>query len=146
KIVANREVKYRFIDIRNPHLYVKGHLQGAMNIPLHDALNPKYKDVFNSENVTNIIYGKDNEDVVDLYLMFSEIGYNGNKFFKGGYVFIASGGKVKFNPDDEKPAYNFAEKLKEVAGAAGTTIQAPKPTAPKPVIRHKKKEVEGGCS
>ncbi|NPA35748.1 MAG: hypothetical protein GXO47_02755, partial [Chlorobi bacterium] len=104
--------KYRFIDIRTPDLYINGHIKNAVNVPLHDAFNSRYEYLFNSDNVTNIIYGKGNEDVVDLYLMFSELGYDGNKFFKGGYDFITKGGNVKFNPDDEKPAYNFAEKLK----------------------------------
>ena len=147
KIAEAPDPKYHLIDIRTPDLYIKGHLKNAINVPLHDALNPKYKNVFSQGNVTNIIYGTGNEDVVDLYLMFNELGVKGNKFFKGGYIFVASGGKSEANINDEKPAYNFAEKLKELAGAAGTTVQTPvKKKAKKPVIRRKKREVEGGCS
>jgi rhodanese-related sulfurtransferase len=148
KIAAAPEAKYRMIDIRTPDLFIKGHVANAVNIPLHDVLNPKYKDIFNDKNVTNIIYGSGNEDVIDICLMFCELGITGNKYFKGGYDFIATGGKSTSNINDEKPAYNFAEKLKELAGKAGSTVQSPVKNTPKkkPVIRRKKREAEGGCS
>jgi len=142
----------QFIDIRTPHEYAMGHLPNAINIPMSNFFDDAYFSKLKKDNVL-ILYGKDASSPRMMALMAGH--------FKKGYFNVALGGydylkdKILDNYaiysglyDDEVPLVDYQQVINEIKSRSGasTSTAKPKPKAnTKPLVKHKKKEVTGGC-
>ena len=150
KYLHSNSPEYRFIDLRNPQDFINGHVDGAINIPQHNILSEEYKDIWNDESKTNIIYANSHDQACGPWMLLKQLGHNNNRILMGGYNFFKDNVKEDFsvrskNYLDEKPKYDFAKIVKETAGSMSAM---PKSTAkkPGPVVRRKrKKSASGGC-
>ncbi len=142
----------QFIDIRTPHKYAVGHLPGAVNVPLKNFFDKKYFDKI-SKNDALIIYGDDASTPRLMALMAGH--FKKGKFYValGGYQYIQN--KILNNYsiysglyNDEEPLVDFAQAVNDIRSrfGGGSVSKSVKKSAPaKPIVKHKKKEVTGGC-
>lgn len=144
--------KYRFIDLRTPHEFIKGHIEGAVNIPVHQLLSDENQAVLNSKEVINILYHSDHVGACSPWMLLKQIGYENNKILLGGYKYYKANIIENENNEadtylDEKPKYDFAGEIQEMKGGADSisTEMNNTPPPPPPVKRKKTKTASGGC-
>lgn len=149
-IIQNKHPQYRFVDLRNPDMFEKGHLEGAINIPFKDLLNKNYKNILNQSEFINVLYCSNELRSKEAWLLLIQIGYKNNKVMLGGYDFVTDyildGYETKMGsyPND-KPLYDYAKVVKETKKSP--VESAPTTIAPKPIIvkERKQSKVAGGC-
>ncbi len=148
-IIKTENPDYRFIDLRTPHDYLKGHITKAINIPIHRILDEEYKEILNPvDGTTNILYYHEHSGACTPWMLLYQMGYRNNKIMIGGYQTVKKNIIDRNNvqgvkPNDEVAKYDFAEI---VSKTKGTTIPKTTPSqAPPKIKKKKKKSVEGGC-
>jgi rhodanese-related sulfurtransferase len=142
---------YQFIDLRSSQDYLRGHLNGAIHIPLHKLLDPKYKKILNQHKKINILYYSDQCGACGPWMILTQLGYKNNKVLAGGYDYIKSHIIDSFSPMSgdysmEKPKYDYAKIVNSTAGVSvgqSSSSQAASGGATPPV--KKKKGGGGGC-
>ena len=151
-ILYGNDSLYRFIDLRNAHDYIKGHLKNAINIPIHKILNKEYEDIFNQDKYINVLYYSDHCGACGPWMILKQLGYKNNKVLAGGYDYVNEYIINKYSPmtgnyRNEKARYDYAKIVSETAGAGSVgAATAPKPKSTTPIKKKKKKvEEEGGC-
>jgi rhodanese-related sulfurtransferase len=141
---------YQFIDLRSSKEFLKGHIKGAIHIPLHKLLDSEYKKILNQSSKINILYYSDQCGACGPWMILTQLGYKNNKVLAGGYDYVKSNIIDSYSPMSgdflmEKPKYDYAKIVSETAGASvgksNPTTSAPTGT---PVVK-KKKGVGGGC-
>jgi len=149
-IIYENDSLYQFIDLRNAHDYLIGHLNNAINIPIHKILDSEYKDILNQDKKINILYYSDHCGACGPWMILKQLGYKNNKILLGGYDYVNDFILKEFSPltgnyRNEKAKYDFAKIVKETAGA-GSTTSTSKSSKRKLVKKKKKKSgVDGGC-
>ncbi len=142
------------VDVRSPEQYKDFTLPGAMNIPFDSILSPKYVDILDQDVYNVVLFSNGTRLADQAWLVLRSYDYRGLKVMKGGLnewyrtilhpVPPASTEVTKEEYDKylfRKGAMYYFTGIRP----AGTS-SAPKPAAaPKPVVKHKKKEVTGGC-
>lgn len=148
EILYNNDSLYRFIDLRSPHDFIKGHLPGALNIPIHTLLDKEVQDILNQDTYINVLYYSDHCGACGPWMLLTQMGYKNNKLLLGGYDFVKPNVMDEFKPMsgeflNEKPKYDFAQLLNSGTVASETTAKNER----KPVVMKKKasKTEEGGC-
>ena len=149
EIIKTKDQGYQFIDLRSPKAFNLHHIEGAINIPVHDLLKNENKDILNPVEKMNILYGETVEDACPSWLILQQLNYSNNSIMLGGYQLIKSNIIDKYAPDDvwfrnEVAKYDYAEIVKETAGA-GSASASSSSKKKSPVKRKKKKGVAGGC-
>jgi hypothetical protein len=142
----------QFIDIRTPHQFAVGHLPGAINIPMKNFFDEKYFSKINKDDVL-ILYGDDASTPRLMALMSGHFKKGKFNVALGGYEYIRSKiidgyGIYSGLYDDEVPMVDFEQAVIDVKKRYGGGATAKKTTvkpAGKPIVKHKKKEVTGGC-
>jgi len=141
-----------FIDIRTPHEYAMGHLPGAINVPMANFFSEKYFSKIPKDKVL-LLYGRDASTPRLMALMSGH--FNKGKFYValGGYKYLKEhimDGYSLYSGlyNDEEPLVDYQQVVSEIKSRAGVSasskpVKAVKPV--KPIIKHKKKEVTGGC-
>lgn len=142
-----------FIDLRDPVLYHKGHLDQAVNIPSGKLLDRHFMKMlrnFHDEGLTIVLYGQDHREAVGPFLFLRQTGFHRLKVLKGGYDYFnctaASGNGVEEFPElvPEEPRYDFAALIEEMGGGPGEFQQVvAQPVIP--VRREKTTTIQGGC-
>lgn len=153
EILLNNDSLYRFIDLRSPAEYLKAHLPGAINIPVHRILEKENQAIFNQDKVINVLYTNNHCDACGPWLILSQLGYKNNKILQGGFNFAKANIIDQFSPlsgnyRNEKAKYDFAEIVRRTAGntvgASETQKNAEAPTIVIPKKKQAQEEV-GGC-
>lgn len=142
---------YRFIDLRNPVDYMNNHIEGAVNIPLHQILDDEHKSVFNQDKRINVIYGNSHEEVCAAVEILKQIGYKNNLIMLGGLKHFTENVLEEYKPHNsnyrnEKPAYDFKTIMSRRVSSSAQAKESEVETNV-PVIKKKKAAVEeeGGC-
>jgi len=141
---------YRFIDLRSSHDFIKGHIDNAINIPIHKILDDEYVKILNQDEYINILYYSDHCGACGPWMILKQLGYKNNKILLGGYDYVNDFILKEYTPmtgnfKNEKPKYDFAKIVSQTAGAgSGTTSSKSSKKAP---IKKKKKKAgaDGGC-
>ena len=140
---------YRFIDLRNPHDFIKGHINGAINIPKQYLLSEEYDKLIQDTSKINILYSGTHDDACGPWMILKQLGYNNNRILLGGYKLYKKAEKLtaQINPKDyldESPKYDYAKIVKSTSGSVvfGSTKKKKKITIKR---KKKKKGAEGGC-
>lgn len=142
-----------FIDLRDPLLYHKGHLDKAVNIPSWKLLDRHFMKMlrnFHEEGMTIVLYGQDHREAVGPFLFLRQTGFNRLKILTGGYDYFnraaATGKGVEELPKlvPEEPRYDFAALIEEMGGGPDEFQQVvAQPVIP--VRREKTTTLQGGC-
>lgn len=150
-IVTDGKPGYQIIDLRNPHEFIKGHIEGAINIPYAGLLEEENLEIFGNGSVVTILYGMDQQQATGPYMILKQLGYDKIKLLLGGYDFYST---LDLNLDSlyesseylvEEPRYDYAEII---GTSKGNNISVQKTEPPEPIIPSRKKKktaIEGGC-
>ncbi len=155
RMIMENDPSLLLIDVRSPEEFKKYSIQGALNIPSDKLLKGNNKDYFNQDAYTIVLYSNGSSAADQAWLMLASYGYKGNKVMKGGlnawYKNILNPQK----PENDKLTATLEKQYLFRKGAqifftgiqvSGTSSGKSKAKAPsKPIIKHKKKEVTGGC-
>jgi len=143
-----KDSTYRFIDLRSAHEYLIGHIEGAINIPIHKVLDDEYKHIFKQEERINILYYSDQCGACGPWMILTQIGYKNNKILQGGYDYVTKNIISEYAPmsgaySAEKAKYDYAKVIKNTpsSGTASNFDNAP-------IFSGKKKKgrnADGGC-
>lgn len=150
EILETNDQSYQFIDLRTPQEFNLHHLPGAINIHIHDILNSENEALLSPTDKMNILYGATVEDACPAWVILKQLDYKNNSIMLGGYTLVKSNVIDKYAPDDvwfknEVAKYDYAEIVKETAGA-GSVSSSKSSTRKVPIIKRKKKKgVAGGC-
>jgi rhodanese-related sulfurtransferase len=149
EIIKSNDQDFQFIDLRSPKEYNLHHIQDAINIPVHDLLKSENKNILNPIDKMNILYGGTVEDACPSWLILQQLNFSNNSIMLGGYNLVKSNIIDKYAPEEvwfknEVAKYDYAEIVKETAGAGSNAVSSTPKKKP-PVKRKKKKGVAGGC-
>jgi len=154
-IVDYEEPGYAIIDLRSPYDYIRGHINGAVNMPVNSILdkeNLKTFKKYSTDSVTVIFYGKDQLEANGPWLILKQMGFDNIKVLMGGYHYFTTGPLDIYDMPEipaymvEEPAYDFYGVMEEMGsadfsgGADETQTEVVIPTR-----RKKESAVEGGC-
>ena len=149
KIITGDDINnFILIDIRDPHKFAMGHLQGAVNIPAKSWYRDKYKDLLKNDK-NKLIYGENSTQARLIASYANFVGIKNVKAILGGYEFLY---KYFYKQDttnvslydDERPQFSYKEKFESISKAGITPIVQKK----KQIninIPIKKKQLGGGC-
>lgn len=149
-IVFNENPLYQFIDLRSKPEFLKGHLKGAINIPISHILDKEYEGILNQDSKINILYYSDHCGACGPWMILRQLGYKNNKVLLGGYDYVNEYILNNYSPlsgnfKNEKAQYDYAKVISETAGSKVSSSSDSKPSATP--VKKKKKEAseEGGC-
>ena len=153
--LINKDPSIQLIDVRDQADFEKFSLPGAINIPLIDLLNDKWKDVLNQDVKMNIFYSNGSIEANEAWMITRQLGYNNLFVLEGGLNYwietIMNPAKpASTAPNEELARYDF----RQAAGAAlggGGAVQLSAPAeqggGAKPALIKTagKKKASGGC-
>ncbi len=147
--IYNKDSIYQFIDLRSAPEYLESHIDGAINISLHEILNPENKKILNQNKKINIIYFNDQSGACSAWMILRQLGYKNIYVLQGGYDFVKPNMIDKYNPmaagsTDEKPQYNYNEVVNSSAGNSQSTQSENNDESSKVTLKPKKKTSGGG--
>jgi len=150
EILETNDQSYQFIDLRTAQEFNLYHLPGAINIHIHDILNNENEALLNPKDKMNILYGATVEDACPAWLILEQLNYKNNSIMLGGFKLVKSNVIDKYAPDEvwfknEVAQYDYAQIVKETAGAGSATNSSSAPKKKSIIKRKKKKSVAGGC-
>jgi len=144
---------YFLVDVRAPVDYQKSHIDHAVNIPVHDILNPDNMGTFSEldkDSKILVLYGDDQLESNGAWMMLKQIGINNIRVMKSGYKFYNQGQSTASATDKrkdyntEEPLYNFKEFFNSLSSQG--SVQKSASYEPVKVIKKEKKSAaEGGC-
>ncbi len=137
---------YVLVDLRSPDEYLAGHIDHAMNVPVHDLLGKDVLSMLDDQTRTFVLYAGDEVEGCGPWMLLRQLGYKNIKVMLGGYDLYVTGEKVPDVRDgkcyDEQPRYDYASYFK-----GNKAVSQPKKAVPKVVVPRRKKKVtaSGGC-
>ncbi len=147
-IIFGNDTNYQFIDLRTPDEFSLAHIDGAINIPVHEILKPDNKAILHQDKKVNILYGNETIDACSPWMLLQQIGYKNNRILMGGFILVNQNILKNYNPlsaayRDEQARYDYKKISESTAGSASMQSGAPllKPMG----TNKKKKRVKGGC-
>jgi thiosulfate/3-mercaptopyruvate sulfurtransferase len=85
KILAEKDVNYRFVDVRNSIDFGNGHIEGAINIPYHRLLQPSYLRKLKSETAELILYGASLTQANSAWMILRQKEVSSIKILQGAF-------------------------------------------------------------
>ncbi len=149
-IYYNNDSLFRFVDLRSPYEFSKGHIRGAINIPLNKILLNEYEPFLNQDKKINILYYSDECGACGPWLIFKQLGFKNNRILQGGYDYVKKYIIDQYAPmtgdyRNEKAKYDFAKVISNTAGVSSNTSSKSKSPKKITVKKVKVEEEEGGC-
>ncbi|NPA35747.1 MAG: rhodanese-like domain-containing protein [Chlorobi bacterium] len=151
--IINGDPLLQIVDVRDTKEYENYTLSGAINIPLKDILKKDNLAYFDQDVLNTVIFSNGTSDAQIAWNILTRLGYKNLTILKGGLnnwfetIILA---KPPTGPYDKEAdeLYQFRKGARVYFGVGGGIEEesAPKPKVRIPIIKHKKKEVEGGCS
>jgi rhodanese-related sulfurtransferase len=151
-LITNDTVQNRFVDLRSPQEFAKGHIPTAINIPSHVLLQKETLAIFKNKKVNFILYHNSHNLACGPWMVLKQLGFKNIKILMGGFDIVENHifknfGAQTANYKDEKPLYNFAKvgATNGVQSSSAPVISAPAAIGNKPASSPKKKSGGGGC-
>jgi rhodanese-related sulfurtransferase len=137
------------IDLRSKTEYDKYSLEGAINIPLENILNPEYVDAINQDVQTVVFYSNSSDLAAKAWMLTKRLGYKNNYILKGGLNHWV---ETILRPREPKETairseferYSFRKAASAFFGGGSATGAAVATKKPKVAIKRKKKSAAGG--
>lgn len=150
-----KDPTFQFVDLRSPNEFLKGHAQGALNIPQGKLLSKENLELIklaDKDNKTLILYGTDQSQATAPCLLLKQLGFEKVKVLRCDYAYLTGKhAKVadslpKQSFDAEAAHYNFAKigqrQAKTEKGLSSKTLPQKVITKPKPISTA---PAAGGC-
>lgn len=132
QLLENPGPSVKFIDIRDADKYLKGHVEGALNIPVPNLTQPDNLALLKNTAHTLVLYGQDKAQAYGPWLLFQQMGMAHIKFIPGGY-------------DDRTGAFIFPDPspydYKKILDESRQATQSPAPEPAKPAVSKPKKAI-----
>ena len=155
QLIQAKNPAFLFVDLRNADEFIKGHPEGAVNIPINKLLSKENLELLKQDekdNKTIIFYGVDQLQVTSPWLLLKQLGFEKVKVLQGGYSKFAGNQAVladsltKQTSDAEAAHYNFADMVqtKSNTGKEVTTNASPQKVTIKPKPKSSA-PAAGGC-
>lgn len=130
-LLCKHDNVYQMIDLRTPPEYIKSHVKGAINIPAKNVLDMEYYDILNQDEIINVLYCRDKNQAINIYMILKQLGFKNIKVALGGYDYInefiiAQYGIHSGDYNDEKPKYDYLRMVVGVEEPVQDSISAPK--------------------
>lgn len=154
EIVSNKTPGYIFIDIRNPYEFVKGNIEGSVNIPFQNFLadeNIEFFDKMMKDSITLVVYGWDQTEANSPWMILKQLAYTNIKILLGGYGFYSGETFDMYSESEipqyfaEEPKYNYMEIMDSFSNGNSIEDTSTDYQTITPVRKKKKSVVEGGC-
>ena len=154
EIAYDETAGYKFVDIRNPYEYVKGNIEGSINIPFQNFLadeNVEFFDQMMQDSITLVVYGWDQTEANAPWMILKQLGYSNVKILLGGYGFYSGETFDMFYESEipqyfvEEAKYNYVEIMESFANGSAIEQSSDKYEMVIPVRKKKSSVVEGGC-
>ena len=137
------------IDLRSKTEYDKYSLEGAVNIPLENILNPENVDAINQDVQTVVFYSNSSDLAAKAWMLTKRLGYKNNFILKGGLNHWV---ETILRPREPKETavrseferYSFRKAASAFFGGGSATGAAVTTKKPKVAIKRKKKSAAGG--
>jgi len=153
QMIISQDPSIQLIDVRSEKYYDKFTLNGAINIPLKDILNPDNLAYLDQDVYSTILFSNGSGDADVAWMLATRLGYQNVFVMQGGMnswvedILQPEDNSVIWDRvDDQLYQYRKGASIYFGGKAVGDDEAAVKVKAKKPVLRRKKKEVEGGCS
>ncbi|MBT8230548.1 MAG: rhodanese-like domain-containing protein [Saprospiraceae bacterium] len=143
QLIENNQSDYQLVDLRSQSQFVKGSLEGAINIPTQYLFEPDNLKKIADESFTTILFGDDQLEANGPWVLLRQLGYEHLKVMQGGFNYIQ--GAVDSDYTAEQARYDYPaifNQSVEESELALKTKPKPKRIVPKKVIPLKKKVVE----
>jgi rhodanese-related sulfurtransferase len=89
-MVSTNDLAWKqLIDIRPADLFVQGHPDNAINIPVRNLLDDESLELFDQlseKNQAAVLYGSDELQATAPWLLLQQLGYKNLKLLKGGFT------------------------------------------------------------
>ena len=130
-LLCKHENVYQMIDLRTPPEFIKSHVEGAINIPAKNVLDMENYNILNQDEKINVLYCRDKNQSINIYLILKQLGFKNIKVALGGYDYInefiiAQYGIHSGDYNDEKPKYDYLRMIVGVDQPVQDSITAPK--------------------
>lgn len=153
QMIISQDPSIQLIDVRDSVYYHKFTLNGAINIPLKDILDPDNR-VYLDQNVYKTIFFSNGSSDADIAWMISNrMGLKNTYVMLGGlntwvdHILEPQDHSVIWDKvDDQMYQYRKGASIYFGGEAIDAEDASEKMKPKKPLIKRKKKEVEGGCS
>lgn len=151
--IISQDPAIQLIDVRDSASYNKFTLSGAINMPLEDILNPENRDYLDQDVYKTIFFSNGSSDADIAWMLSNRMGYKNTYVMLGGlntwveHILEPKDHNVIWDKvDDQMYQYRKGASIYFGGEAIDVDDASDKIKPKKPVIRRKKKEVEGGCS
>lgn len=154
-IIEYEDSSFVIVDLRNPYEYIKGHIYGAINMPVNSILNKESLEAFKqyaADSLTVVLYGETQLDANGPWMILRQMGYENLKVLLGGYHYFTTGPLDFYDmpevPDylAEEPKYDFYGIMETMGSISYDEAEAATKTEVVIPTRKKKAGVaEGGC-
>lgn len=135
-----------FVDLRSSDLFGMGHLERAVNIPLHQLLDDASQRRLQDSATTHVLYSENMSDGVGAWALLRQMGISNIKVLQGSYTDYVEGSPSKLI---EAPLYDYQSAFeKALADEKSKIMPVIKEVPPQKVVaapKKKKKAEEEGC-
>jgi rhodanese-related sulfurtransferase len=126
-----------FIDLRSPDVFNKGHMENAVNIPIHNLLEPSTLERLQDTTNHFILYANSASEGAGAWALLRQLGYTNIKVLQGTYE-----GYMNGEPSElvDAAEYEFKAVFDQVATQEkGKVLPVKEKEAPQKVVLPKKK-------
>lgn len=154
QLIISQDPSIQLIDLRSPEYFNKFSLKGAINIPLEDLLKPENLEYLNQDVYKTIFFSNGSSDADVAWMLANRMGYSNAYVMLGGlntwvdHILQPEDNSVIWDKVNDQ-LYQYRRGASIYFGGKSLEEEdgnSDKPKANKPIIKRKKKEVEGGCS
>jgi rhodanese-related sulfurtransferase len=128
-----------FIDLRSPDVFNKGHMDDAVNIPIHNLLEPSTLERL-EDSTSYVLYGNSASEGAGAWALLRQLGYTNVKALQGTYE-----GYMNGDPSElvDAAEYEFQAVFDQVATQEkGKILPVKEKEVPKKIVLPKKKVEE----
>jgi rhodanese-related sulfurtransferase len=154
-IIEMEEPGYALIDLRTPFDYLKGHINGAINIPTNSLLDKDNLKMFNQfakDSIKVVIYGQNQLEANGPWMILKQMGFQNITVLMGGYHYFTTGPLDFYDMPEvpeylvEEPAYDFYGIMDAMGSISYEDVEeSDQPQVVIPTRKKKESVIEGGC-
>ncbi len=152
--IMEADPSYIFVDIRPPKEYAKYTINNAINVPFDSITSPSLTGLLDADVYTVVLFSNGSRKADEAWLILRSYDYHNIKVLKGG---LNSWYRNILDPLPPDPKFSGKQAWKRYMFRKGAQVfftgispvgnkpaSKPKKVAI-PAVKHKKKEITGGC-
>lgn len=141
---------YQLIDLRSSHEFIKSHIEGSLNVPVHQLFDPEHRELFEQQKKINVLIAETHAEACGPWMLLKQLGHSNSVILIGGYDFYGQYMQNDFEPHganyrDEKPLFEFEKVYEGNTGTPAQSTPAPPPPSAPAGNSNNKPPASGGC-